>query len=139
MAVTCDTILILPSDEAPKPRPRVEAKLRRPGHRQLAADDHGHDPRRREAKLHERDERGRREELVGNGIHHPAERGDLPAAPREVAIEPVGDRRQPEDGGADDRRGDAEKRLPLELGQQDDDQQGDQKDPRDRERIRQVH
>jgi hypothetical protein len=30
MAVTCDTILIFPSIDAPNPAPRAEARLRRP-------------------------------------------------------------------------------------------------------------
>ena len=68
------------------------------------------------------------------------ERGDLPAPPREIAVEPVGERRQ--------RRRWRRRRvgvgrpriaLALELRQQHDHQQRDQKNARDRERVRQVH
>ena len=64
---------------------------------ELAAENHGHHPRRRQLHLDERDERRRDEQLVGQRIHPLAEAGDLLAAPREIAVEPVGERRDPED------------------------------------------
>ena len=64
------------------------------GHRELAADDDRHHPRRRQLHLHERDERRRGQQLVGERVHHLAERRDLLAAPRQVAVEPVGERRR---------------------------------------------
>ena len=104
MAATCATILILPSGEAGMAHAaRVrDAAQHRDG--ELAAEDDRHHPRRRQVQLHERDERGGDQQLVGQRIHPLAEPGDLPAPPRQIAVEPVGERRDPEDRRAEEFR-----------------------------------
>ena len=58
-------------------------------------------PRRRQVELHQRDERRGDQQLVGDRIEHLAEPRDLLAAARQVAVEPVGERREAEDRGGD--------------------------------------
>ena len=61
---------------------------------ELAAEDHRHHPRRRQVHLHQRHERGGDQQLVGERIHQLPEGRDLLAAPRQIAVEPVGQRRE---------------------------------------------
>ncbi len=83
--------------------------------------------------------RRRDEQLVGERIHQLPEGRDLLAAARQVAVEPVGERGQPEDGRADELLADAENQPPLELRQQHDHEQRHEEDPGERERVRQIH
>ena len=68
------------------------------------------------------------QQLVGQRIDELAERRDLLAPARQVAVEPVGQRRQPEDRGADEFLRHAEDLTPLELRQQHDDEQRHEED-----------
>jgi hypothetical protein len=77
--------------------------------------------------------------LVGEGIDDLAEGRDLLAPARQVAIEPVGEGRQREDRGADQFLAPPEHNPFLELRQQHDHEQRHEKDPRQRERVREVH
>jgi hypothetical protein len=98
---------------------------------ELPGDDDHRDPRRQAAELHERDQRGQDQELVGDGIHELAERRDLLARAREVPVDGVGDR-----GHREDHRG---KQVPLrQLGQQHDDEHRHEQDPEDGEGVREV-
>ena len=106
---------------------------------ELAPEDHGHHPRRREIHLDQRDERGGDQQLVGQRIHELPERRDLLAPPREVAVEPVGQRGDAEDRRADELLRHAEDQAPLELRQQHDDQQRHEEDAAERQRVRKIH
>ena len=64
---------------------------------------------------------------------------DLLAPARQIAIEPVGQRREAEDRRADQFLADTENETSLEFRQQHDDEQGDQEDAADRDRVRQIH
>ena len=108
------------------------------GHGQLPSQDDGHHPGGRQVHLDERHQGGGDEQLVGQRVHQLAERGDLLPPPREVAVEPVGERRDGENGRADQFLADPEDQAPLELGEQHDHQQRDQEDPRDGQRVGQV-
>ena len=55
----------------------------------------------RQIHLHERDERGGDQQLVGQWIHELAKRRHLLASSRQIAIQPVGQRGDAEDGRAD--------------------------------------
>ena len=66
-------------------------------------------------------------------------RGRLPAAAREVPVQPIGERRDAEDGRAHDLLGDADNPAPFELGQQHDHEQRDEEHPRNREAVREIH
>src|SRR5580700_9984683 len=67
----------------------------------LATDDDDRDPRRNQAgiELHQRDERGGDEKLVGQGIEQNSHGGDLSAFAGEVAVNTVGHGGGDEDGG----------------------------------------
>ena len=75
--------------------------MRSAGDGELASDDDRDHPRRRQPHLHQRQERRRGEQLVGERIDDLTERRHLLAPARQVAVEPVGERREREDGGAD--------------------------------------
>ena len=139
IATTCDTILNFPSGDAGITTPRACAMLRSTVTANLAAENHHHHPGRRQVHLHERHERRGDQQLVGQRIHDLPERGDLLAAARQVAVEPVGQRRQAEDRRADQLLPHAQNEAPLELRQQHDDQQRHEKDAAERQRVRQIH
>jgi len=109
------------------------------GDRQLAADDHGDDPRRHHVELHQRDERRGRQQLVGDRIEQLAQHRDLLAAPRQVAVQPVRQRGDAEDQRRRHPLGQAQHQVALERGQQHHDEERDQDDARQGEGIRQVH
>ena len=106
-------------------------------HVELAAQDDGHHPRRRQVEVDERDERGRHQQLVGQRVHPLTETGDLLAATREVAVEPVGERRDGKNQRAHDLA--AADRPILGIGQQNDHEQWDEKDASHRDGVRQIH
>ncbi len=139
MATTCDTIFSLPSPEAGIATPRGEAMLRSPVTVELAAGDHRDHPRRREVELDQRDQRGEDEELVGKGVEDLPQPGDLAAAAGQVAVEPVGERREAEDGPGHQLDGQSHHEPALELREQHRHQQRHQEDARDRDAIGQVH
>ena len=66
-------------------------------HDELAREDDEHDPGRKLVQVDERDEGRCDENLVCERVHELAEVGDLVAAAREVAVEPVGARDEHED------------------------------------------
>ena len=109
------------------------------GYRKLAADDDRHHPGLHEIHLHQRDERGDRQQLVGKGIDELTERGDLMTPPRQIAVEPVGEGRDREDRGANELFPNPENHAPLELREEHHHEQRHQKNSRDRQRVRQVH
>ena len=74
MAATCATILTLPSGDAGMTTPARVGDAAQHRHGELAAEDHRHHPRRRQVQLHQRDERGGDQQLVGQRIHPLAER-----------------------------------------------------------------
>jgi len=76
--------------------------------------------------------------FVGQRVHHLAERGDLVASSREIAVQPVGQGREAEDGGADEFLADAQDQPAFELGQQNHDEQRDEEDPDCCQGVRQV-
>jgi hypothetical protein len=135
--------LILPIDLAERrggddePAREREAAQRR--HRELAADDHRHDPGWGEIQLYQRDERRGNQELVGDRVEHLADPGDLAAPPRQVAVEPVGQGGQPEDCRPDNLHLEPQHPPALELGHQHHHEQRHQEDPGERERVGQVH
>ena len=69
--------------------------------RELAGDDHERHPRRGAVHGHERDQRGRHQQLVGGRVQKRAELGGHPPAAGQAAVEPVGGRRHQEDAGGD--------------------------------------
>jgi hypothetical protein len=105
----------------------------------FTADDDRHHPGFGHFHLNERDEHGRRQQLVRERVHHLAQRGDLLAAPGQVAVQPVGQRCQPEDGCRHEVLVDPQHLPALELRQQHHDEQRHQEDPRQRQRVRQIH
>ncbi len=126
------TVLALPKPEAGTTTPMDSATPRKPGHRQLAPDDHDGDPGVHHVDLHERDQRRRDEELVGDGVEQGAEPRDLVPAARHAAVEPVG-----EGGGDEDDGGDQD--VDAVGGDQEDDDERDQHDPDQRQRDGHVH
>jgi hypothetical protein len=106
---------------------------------ELAAQDDGHHPGRGHAHLHQRHQRRRNQQLVGERVHELPELRHLPAAAGEVAVQPVRQRRDAEDGGAEDLPRHAEDELGLEARQQHHDEQRNQEDAGQRKRVRQVH
>jgi hypothetical protein len=85
----------LPSGEAANDHAARVRDAAEDGDGELPAEDDGDHPGRREIHLHQRDEGGRDEQLVGQGVEELSERGDLLVPAREVAVEPVGERREP--------------------------------------------
>ena len=100
-------------------------------HRELAPDDHDDHPRRREPQLDEGDERRRDQELVRDRVEQRAERRDLAPAPREPAVQKVRRRRDQEDQKA-------HRLAPVELRQEDDDEERNQEDPEERQSVREL-
>ena len=109
------------------------------GHRELAKQNHDHHPGGRQLEIDERDQRGGHEELVGQRVHPLPEARDLLAAPGEEAVEPIGQRRDAKDDGAQQLFAHPEELDVLRIRQQDNDEQRDQKDSSDRDRVRKVH
>ena len=103
-----------------------------PGHRELAADDHGHDPGGRHLQFDQGQESGGEEKLVGQRIEHGPELRLLVALPGQPAVEVVGDHRDGEDH-------ESQEPAPLRPGQQQHDQPRDQEDPKGGQGIRKVH
>ena len=95
---------------------------------ELPGEDHHDHPSRRHVELDQRDERGRDEDLVGGGIEQLAELRDLLAPPRDESVQEVRQRGEQEHPEADER-------LALELGQQNDDEQRNQEDPEERQDV----
>jgi len=75
-----------------------------PAHQKFAADDdHSHPGRhQRGIELHQRDERGGDQQLVGQRIEQHAHGRDLAALTREIAVNAVSDRGQDENGRRQD-------------------------------------
>ena len=102
-------------------------------------DDHRH-PCRDDAgiQLHQGDEGGGDEQLVGQGVEQHAHGGDLMTAPRQVAVESVGD-----GGGDEDGRGQQFALAMHPHGEaaagQDPDQHRNAEDAGERNVVRQVH
>ena len=135
MAVTCDAILNLPSGDAAITTPRAWAMLRSTVTanslpRITATIQAGHD-----IVLQQRGERRGDEQLVGERIEKLPERRDLLVPPRQIAVEPVRDRRE-----AENRRPKLLRlQVPLELGQKHYHQQRDEENAAEGQRIGQIH
>ena len=99
-ATACDHVFSLPRSRAGITTPRSSAASRRPLIEQLAADDRRDHPGREDTGVEQHDERREHEHLVGDRVEQRAERGGLPGAPRDAAVEPVGRHRDAEDGRA---------------------------------------
>ena len=100
-------------------------------HRELPPDDDADGPRVGLLQVHERDERGRDEELVRDRIQQHPDRRHLLVAPREPAVRPVRDRGQEEDG-------EREVLARGQLRQEEDDEERNEEDPEEREGVRDV-
>jgi NDP-sugar pyrophosphorylase family protein len=96
-------------------------------HEELTTQDDHHHPRRCETEVDQRDERGRHEQLVRQRIHPLPQPSDLFPAPREIAVEPVRQRRYCKDQRAKNLFAHAKERQVLRIGHEDDDQQGTRK------------
>ena len=113
--MTSRTILILPSGDAGIATPRAWARLRRPvtanSRPMMTATIHAGARSICTSEMNA----AVISSLSASGSMHLAERGDLLAAAREVAVEPVGERRDAEDRRADEllaaRRGSAAPRT----------------------------
>ena len=99
----------------------------------LAADDDHGDPGGDAVLADQRDERRGDEQLVGERVEELPERRDLLVAPRHVAVELVGGRREDEDGGGGDVA--VGLRDPREQQHQ---EHGDEQDPRDGDGVGEV-
>ena len=108
------------------------------GDGELPPEDDGDHPGRRHAHLHQGHERGGDQQLVRQRVHELAELRHLPAAPGQVAVQPVRERRGTEDGRAQDLLGHADDDLGL-ARQQHHDEQRNEEDTGQRKRVRQVH
>ena len=139
IATTWATILSLPRPDAGIDQPAGVGHAAQSRHRQLAADHDRHDPRLDHVELDQRDERRGGQQLVGDRIEQLAEHRDLLAAPRQVTVQPVGQRGDAEDQRRRHPLGQAQDQVALERGQQHHDQQRDQDDARQGEGVRQVH
>ena len=137
--MTCAAILILPSCDAPKPAPRTDARLRSPvtasSRPMMTATIQAGARSSCTSEMNAADVSS----LSASGsIIRPSD-GHLPAAARQIAVEPVGERGQAEDRRATSAVGTPKISMPFELRQQDDDEQRDQEDARDGQRVGQVH
>src|SRR2546428_185818 len=116
-------------------RPRVDARAEHVDEQR--ADDQDHvatdhddgDPEREHLEIGEGHERRREEELVGRRVEERAEAALASPAPRDPAVEQIGQGRARED---DERRS----RLAVD---QERDEDGDQEDPEDREPVGEPH
>jgi len=105
----------------------------------LPPENHDHDPRLSQVHLDQRDERRGDQELVRQRVHELPERRDLLPAAREVAIEPVGQRRQAEDRRPHQFFANAKNQAPLELRQQNHHEQRHEEDASDGDRVGKIH
>ena len=99
--------------------------------RELAADDDHHHPGRRHFHLHQRDEGGRDEELVGDGVKHGAGHGDAAGSPRDPAVQEVGQ-------GGDEEDPQPPEVTAVKARQQHHHEQWHQHDAQEGERVRYV-
>ena len=79
------------------------------------------------------------EDVERKRIDHLAKGRDLFATPGEVAVSPIGEGCKTENRRADDLVGDAENLPSLELRQQHHHEERHEENPRERQRIGQVH
>jgi hypothetical protein len=105
-----------------------------PGHGDLAADHDHHHPGRHRVHLDQGQERGRGEQLVRDGVEEDAELRDLVAAPREVAVQVVG-----EDGDAEDRGAEEQPLRRARAREEHDHEHGHEEDAEDGEGVGEVH
>ena len=124
-------IFHLPSFDAAIVRPWLHGDRAQARHRELPSDDDADGPRIGLLEVHERDERGRNQELVRDGVQEHPHRRHLLETPGPVAVQPVGDRGQKEDG-------EREVLARRELRQQDDDEERNEEDPKQCERVGNV-
>ena len=109
------------------------------GDKELAADDQDRDPRRNNARVvgDQRDIGGGHQQFVGERIEQHADRGDLLAASRKIAVQAVGD------GGCDkhERSGRLLQtgRVDGRVGAEQPDQHGNGRDAGERDGVRKVH
>ena len=80
----------LPSIEVSNLLPAGLDRGAQPEDRELAPDDHQRHPRRSAVDGHQRDQRGRDEQLVGGRVEERAEPGGHAPAAGQPAVEPVG-------------------------------------------------
>src|SRR4029077_9799111 len=110
-------------------------------HGEFASDDDDHHPGGNQVHVHQGNESGGDEELVGDGVEQDAEGGDLQAAAREVAVGPIGRGGEQENGHAENFEVHV-KAPQLDVGaagQKYDDENGNEKNPQQRECIRKIH
>jgi hypothetical protein len=98
----------------------------------VTADDDPDHPGPYGADLHQRDEGGGGQQLVGDRIEQDAESGDLVAAPGQPAVEPVGQGCQQEDENSYHLPRQADMLQARDPGHEDDHQDRRQEDADDR-------
>src|SRR3972149_6836070 len=102
------------------------------GNGNVPPDDNRRHPGRHPPDLHQRDERRRDQQLVGDGIQELPEGGDLFPASGNATVQPVGEDRRQENGRRRIIAG-------VSARNQENDQKGNQEDSNEGQRVRQIH
>ena len=116
--------------------------LRSPENGELAADNQDGHPARQRAPLHQGDERGGNQQLVGDGVEQRPDGRDLLPPARQVAVQQVGSGRRQKDGQRDPFLSEWEPgQMEAEIVVLDErrHQQGHEEDAKNGQRVRKIH